>query len=173
METEIWKDIPGLEGKYQASSHGRIRSLDRYVDYHCGDRCYRRLRKGRIIRLPARDRTGHLGFHIGHIPKVYAHQIIASAFLGPCPEGMMVLHNNGDPADNRPENLRFGTAADNDHDIYRQGGKRHKLDLRDVEGIRFGVYCGHTDKELAWNFGVDRTMINRIRNRKRYGWCEI
>ena len=73
----------------------------------------------------------------------------------------------------RPENLRFGTAADNDHDIYRQGGKRHKLDLCDVEGIRFGVYCGHTDKELAWNFGVDRTMINRIRNRKRYGWCEI
>ena len=28
---EIWKDIPGYEGKYQASSEGRIRSLTRKV----------------------------------------------------------------------------------------------------------------------------------------------
>lgn len=26
---EVWKDIPGYEGQYQASTLGRIRSLDR------------------------------------------------------------------------------------------------------------------------------------------------
>ena len=29
MEKETWKDIPGYEGVYQASSLGRIKSLDR------------------------------------------------------------------------------------------------------------------------------------------------
>lgn len=170
METENWKDIPGLEGKYQASDHGRIRSLDRYVTCHRNGKSYQRLHKGRVIRLPARDKTGHLSFHIGHTPSAYAHQLIAAAFLGPCPEGLMVLHNNGDPTDNRPENLRFGNHADNYYDTYLQGGKIHKLSLEDVEGIRFGVFAGHKDKELAWNFEVDSSMINRIRNRKRYGW---
>lgn len=28
---EIWKDIPGFENRYQASSLGRIRSLDREI----------------------------------------------------------------------------------------------------------------------------------------------
>ena len=164
METEIWKDIPGYENSLQASTHGRIRCKER------GRR--RKITGDNIIKPRVRDKTGHLSFTISHEHELFVHRMVAAAFLGPCPEGMLVLHNNGDPTDNRPENLRFGTAADNDHDIYRQGGKRKKLDLNDVEGIRFGVFCGHKDKELAWNFGVDKTMINRIRNRKRYEWCE-
>ena len=31
MTDEIWKDIPGYEGKYQASNMGRIKSLARIV----------------------------------------------------------------------------------------------------------------------------------------------
>lgn len=30
---EIWRDIKGLEGKYQVSNEGRVRSLDRIVEY--------------------------------------------------------------------------------------------------------------------------------------------
>ena len=33
MEKEIWKDILGYEGSYQISTHGRVKSLDRYVVY--------------------------------------------------------------------------------------------------------------------------------------------
>ena len=28
---EVWKDIPELKGKYQASNLGRIRSIDHYI----------------------------------------------------------------------------------------------------------------------------------------------
>lgn len=31
MSNEIWKDIPGLEGYYQASSKGQVKSLERIV----------------------------------------------------------------------------------------------------------------------------------------------
>ena len=33
---EIWKDIEGYEGLYQASSEGRVRSLDRVVKHNYG-----------------------------------------------------------------------------------------------------------------------------------------
>lgn len=39
---EIWRDIPGFEGYYQASTHGRIRSVERtveYVKHYGGKRC--------------------------------------------------------------------------------------------------------------------------------------
>lgn len=163
--TEEWKDIPGYEGNLQASSLGRIRSL------HRGRR--RRITEDQVILPRVRDRSGHLSFVIRHGKEEQVHRLVAAAFLGPCPQGMMVLHTNGNPKDNRPENLRYGNAAENDHDIYRQGGKRRKLNLTDVEGIRFGILAGHTDRQLAWNFDVDRSMINRIRNQKRYGWCTL
>ena len=35
ISLETWKDIPGYEGKYQASDMGRIRSLDQKVRGVC------------------------------------------------------------------------------------------------------------------------------------------
>ena len=33
LPNEIWKDVVGYEGLYQVSNLGRIKSLDRYVEY--------------------------------------------------------------------------------------------------------------------------------------------
>ncbi len=49
------------------------------------------------------------------------HHLVAETFIGPRPEGAWVLHNNGDPEDNRPENLRYGTAAENTADSVKHG----------------------------------------------------
>lgn len=38
--TEIWKDIPGFEGMYQASTLGRIKSLEREVNVGLGLRTF-------------------------------------------------------------------------------------------------------------------------------------
>ena len=170
MNTEIWKDIPGMEGQYQASSLGRIRSLSRYIPVNGPKGQTRRYQKGRILCLRPRDSTGHLAFDTKHGTTCQTHRLVAAAFLGPCPEGLLVLHNNGDPGDNRPENLRYGTPLENQRDVYYQGKRMKKLSLSDVEGIRFGFYCGYTDRELARLFGVQPCTINRIRNGKRFGW---
>lgn len=34
--TETWKPIPGYEGLYEVSDHGRVRSLDRVVEFSDG-----------------------------------------------------------------------------------------------------------------------------------------
>ena len=54
------------------------------------------------------------------------HQLVLEAFVGPCPPGHQCLHKNNNPADNRwPENIRWGTHAENQQmiDLAARGRK--------------------------------------------------
>lgn len=174
MENEIWKDIPGFEGRYQASSQGRIRSLDRIVIY-VGKKqsTYTRKMTGRILKPGRFCKAGHLSVVLGHGENGSpVHQLVAKTFLGPCPDGMEVLHNNGDPTDNRIDNLRYGTRTDNILDVLRQGGRWRKLTIDDVEAIRFGDFCGITSKELSRMFDVSYCTIRKILTGRSFSWLK-
>ena len=49
------------------------------------------------------------------------HRLVLEAFVGPRPEGMVARHLNGDPGDNRLENLAWGTQSENNYDKVRHG----------------------------------------------------
>lgn len=49
------------------------------------------------------------------------HQLILFAFVGPRPGRMEACHNNGNPSDNRVENLRWDTTSENQKDAVRHG----------------------------------------------------
>lgn len=129
---EIWKDIPGWEGLYQASSLGRIKSLERRQPHRGGCAPARiQVRKARILR-PGRHPKGYLivalcATHIGRPPKTYrAHRLICEAFHGPCPEGHECAHNDGTRDNNAAANLRWATHAENiaDKAIHREQASR-------------------------------------------------
>ena len=164
METELWKDIPGYEGKYQASSLGRIRSLDRYIQQKSKrGRLHPHFHKGQVLKPGRFCKSGPVSVVLGHgAIGSPVHQLIALTFLGPCPEGMEVLHNNGDPTDNRSSNLRYGTKTENILDVFRQGGRWRKLNTDDVEAIRFGNWCGISSTELSLMFNVSYTTIRKV-----------
>ena len=117
-QIEEWRDIPGWEDYYQVSDHGRVRSLDRDVARTDG----RSSRiKGRILRpgvsKSGRDRYPRVGFSRGgqlHMQKV--HLLVAEAFLGERPPGMVCRHLNDNQSDNRVSNLAWGTASENQMD---------------------------------------------------------
>lgn len=109
---EVWKDIPGWEGYYQASTLGRIRSVDRHV-LNRGDLHFL---KGVILRDAPCGKTGHRGVVLcrDSEPKTLrVHQLVMWTFRGHQAEGIDVCHNNGNPEGNRLSNLRYGTRADN------------------------------------------------------------
>ena len=54
--------------------------------------------------------------------KYKIHRLVALAFLGPAPEGKPeVAHGDGNPANNRLENLRWASSKENTADCVRHG----------------------------------------------------
>lgn len=175
VSCELWRDIPGYEGAYQVSSMGRVRSLPRFVQVYDSVRrvSYTRPCPGKVLRQAVCDRAGHVSVHLGKYCRgIPVHQLVMLAFHGYPPPGMEAMHLNGDPKDNRPENLRYGTHSENMTDMYRLGKGPLKLTPEEVRQIRFGLHCGWSVRELAGAYGVSDTCIRRILKGKRYKWVE-
>ena len=118
---EIWKDVPGYEGQYQVSDKGRVRSLDRTISQMSRyGTLYLKDIKGVVLR-PGRMPAGHMSVSLGRNNSQCVHKLVLLAFVGPAPEGHECLHGNGDPSDNRLENLRWGTRGDNIRDAICHG----------------------------------------------------
>ncbi len=71
------------------------------------------------------------------------HRLVLETFIGTCPKGMECCHNNGDPEDNRIQNLRWDTKSNNQMDRIGHGtdcrGSKNpiaKLTEEDVIKIR-------------------------------------
>lgn len=117
---ERWKPVKGYEGIYEASSHGRIRSVDRVVTYSDGRvrRC-----RGKVLRTHL-DRYGYevVGLcNQGRQKTRTVHSLVAEAFIGARPEGMEVCHNDGSKTNNHLGNLRFDTQSENAFDRVKHG----------------------------------------------------
>jgi hypothetical protein len=55
---------------------------------------------------------------------VYVHQLVADTFLGPRPDGQVVVHVDGNPDNNNAENLAYGTRGDVQRKAYDRGTKK-------------------------------------------------
>jgi hypothetical protein len=140
---------------------GRRRMLDRW----------RRLKehpaKGGYLRV--RLRTGMR----------MVHHLVLEAFVGPCPPGMQGCHNDGDPTNNRPENLRWDTPKANMADRARHGrevrGSRKssaKLDEGQIPEIRRLKQQGMGDRKLARLYGVAPSTIYYITSGRNWHHVE-
>ena len=127
----MWKDIPGYEGKYQASSDGSIR----------------RLRKsGAKILTPylKPNRRGSDRFYVhlsinGETKEYTVIRLICDTFLGGVPNGKIPVHINGMQTDNAACNIEFIS-------VY-EAGKRYGREARsmpvkklDSDGNEVDVY---------------------------------
>lgn len=113
--TEEWRTIPGHEG-YQVSSLGRVRGVDRLVPTSYGSV---RRQRGVLLRQeiygPGYRRVG-LAQRTSQV-----HALVLLAFVGPRPDGLQACHNDGDPGNNRVDNLRWDTPSSNIQDLIRHG----------------------------------------------------
>lgn len=114
MQTEeIWKDIPGCNGRYQASNLGRIRSTDKIVVQRNG---VTKTVKGKVLKQFPIE-SGYLyvtiAKEVGKFCPKRVHRLIAQTFI-PNPNNLpQINHINEDKADNRVENLEWCSAEYN------------------------------------------------------------
>jgi hypothetical protein len=173
MNCEIWKDIPGYEGEYQASDQGRIKSLSRTVRSSNQSSSFDFTLKESILQPGKRDKCGHLSVVLHNPRKSFGvHKLVMLAFVGKPPSGCCVLHNNGNPADNRLSNLRYDTQSENIIDVFRQGRVWRKLSAEDAKQIKFGLHCKITCRELGKMYGVTHQTISKIKNGARFSWIK-
>lgn len=162
---------------------------------HCSRECYRAHRVARSdIRFWEKvDRSGGpescwiwtaRRFDFGHGQfrtsqgNVPAHRFSWELAYGPIPDGLCVCHNcpGGDnPACVNPAHLFLGTYLDNNRDMHAKGrarvshGSAHcqaKLTEADVLVIREALARGEPQKSLAERFGVSRSNVGLIGQRK-------
>ena len=165
---EIWRNIPGYEGLYQASSLGNIKSLYRFVKCVHGGR---RSVPERILKPGRFCKAGHVSVTLGKGTNGKpVHQLIALTFIGPRPKGADTRHLNGDPTNNRLDNLAYGTRTENILDVYAQGKAWRKLTTVQVLEIRDFIKSGLKDKELSKKYNVNIATINCIRHKKTFYW---
>lgn len=118
MTDEEWLPVSGYEGLYSVSSRARVRT----------EGTGRGRTPGRILKAsPAVN-----GYRVVTLWKsnsskqFYVHRLVCRAFNGEAPEGQdHVLHGDGDPLNNLPENVRWGTAAENVWDSISHGTLRN------------------------------------------------
>jgi hypothetical protein len=116
---EEWREIPGYAG-YSVSNFGRIRSDARIIT-RPNQPSYELPEK---ILKPFKMESGHLrqsGSINGKHFSIFVHVAVALAFLGPKKEGEETRHYDGNPANNRLDNLLYGSRSQNIDDA-----KRHK-----------------------------------------------
>lgn len=130
------------------------------------------LENWRLLKSRA-DKWGYLyvclGRGSGQQSTKFIHRLVIEAFVGSCPSGMQCCHNDGNHANNRLENLRWGSPKENADDRNRhgtgpqgEGNGNSKLTETDVIAIRIRNAAGESQTSLAREFGVTQVAVSSL-----------
>lgn len=167
MTEELWKPVIDPTGRdefpgYDVSNTGRVRS--------------RRRGRETILRPWIQSKgyecvTLSLGAK-GQNRTFLTHNLVLTAFEGPCPMGEEARHKDGNKRNNRIENLCWGTPKQNHADKQRHGTEtigtrngRAKLTPAEVAVIRECLDRGYSGERLARAFDVTGPTISDIKHR--------
>lgn len=110
-DSEVWKDVFEYEGYYQVSTHGRVRSVDRYSAGKSGSE---RLLTGRVLKNL--DNKGYKMVNLhksGGFKKVLVSRLVAMAFIDNPENKPEVNHIDEDKQNNAVTNLEWATSKEN------------------------------------------------------------
>ena len=123
--TERWLPVPGYEGRYSVSDQGRVRSEARSSIRKNGMPLNLKERILKPVPLPA---SGHLRVGLmtdGKAKMFLVHRLVLTAFVRPPEPGEEACHYpDYNPANNRLENLMWGTRSVNQQQRVEMG--RHE-----------------------------------------------
>jgi len=160
--SEEWKPIPGYEGHYEVSSTGEVRSLRSRFGLRAEPRAV----------VPLVHPSGYLSVGLckdAFVRRRRVHQLVLEAFVGPRPQGSETRHLNGKQADNRLENLTWGTKIENAKDKALHGTQTRGVTNNTAKLTEEQVYEIRASKEslsvLAGRYRVAKTNVSMIKNR--------
>jgi transcriptional regulator with XRE-family HTH domain len=141
------------------------------------------LNREKILKTGKYGIYGHLEITLcknGVRKKHKVHRLILETFVGPCPPGMECRHLDGNPQNNRLDNLCWGTPKENQADRIVHGtdnrGSRHgssKVNDKQVVDIkRLAEEGKFTQKEIGKMFNISQPSVSMIKNKKRWTYFD-
>lgn len=173
---EVWKPIPDFPG-YEVSNYGNIRTYWKKISFG------RKGTKHILADFPQKIRKPGINKGRYQIPlyknnkcfSFQVHRLVMLAFVGPCPDGLEVCHNDGNSLNNHISNLRYDTRSNNHKDKYLHGtmpyGEKSTLSKLTVEQVMKIINLhknGLTQTAIATQFNVSDTLIWKIVHRKAW-----
>ena len=173
---EVWKPIPSTNGKYEASSYGRIRNT-----------------KTQKVLKVQENKHGYYILTLRIIPKVQSnarvHRLVAEAFLGECPEGYVVNHKDGNKYNNNIENLEYVTSSENNYHAIRTGlrkpntsqigkhgeeaGAAKITEEQAIEILKEHYRTGDGYRKIGKRLGISRGIVQGILSESRPRWIYL
>ena len=161
---ENWLPVVRFEGLYVVSDYGNIKSI----------------KTGRVKKYTLDKKNNRPFMNISKNGKAFIvrpHTLVLTAFVGIRPKGLECCHNDGNPWNNRLENLRWDTTKSNQLDRAKHGtsnrGERcasAKLTETQVLAIRLDT---RLQREISIEYGVTQNQISRIKNGIRWAHSYI
>lgn len=165
---EVWKDIPGYEGLYQASTYGRIKSKERIVYYKDGRT---RVFPSTVLKQ-SHLKNGYLVVGLcanNEEKKEYVHRLVAFTFLPNPNHHSLINHKSEVKTENYVWNLEFCNSAYNNN--YGSIKERIKKTLTNHPIFSKGVIQKSLDgkvisvfpslKEANRKTGIDASTISK------------
>jgi hypothetical protein len=163
VKLEEWKDIQGYEGKYQISSFGRVRNIQ----------------KGNFLN-PSPNYKGYLRVNLwkngGYKTKV-VHRLVCKAFLDNPDNKPQVNHIDGDKTNNKLQNLEWVTNDENKKHAVKLGltarmpgtkNGRCKITEDTAKGIIRDLKSGMRNIDIVNKYKVTKDTVSNIKRKKAW-----
>jgi hypothetical protein len=174
-DSEVWRDIEGQEGKYQISSYGNVRSLNRITVY--GDN------KGEYHTIQGKDlnptKSGsYLTIGIGG-KTISVHTLVAKTFCKGYKDGLVCNHKDGNKFNNYYKNLEWVTQTQNIKHAKKLGlnckGEEigaSKLKEHEVITIKKLLQENISASKIARVYNVSKGSIHNIKKGKSWSYLD-
>lgn len=180
---EVWKDIPEFKGRYQISNLGRVKRVEGVVVAKWKGKPYTKRVREQILRN-SKHQFGYpqISLYREDGTQFYSsiHAIVAMVFIGPKPDGLYVLHKDGNPENCCADNLRYGTQKENMRDKEGHGTMLRgsnvgtsKLVESQVIEIKKRLLKGESHSSIAEDFGVHQSSISLINIGRNWKHIEL
>lgn len=166
----IWKNVVGFEGIYSVSSCGQVRRDVPSRGF--GSRSF----AGKIM-SQKKCTDGYRSVSLyplqGKQKQIHVHRLVAIAFIGPVPSGLVVNHKDGIKHNNDLSNLEYLTTSQNIKHAYASGLAKGKpgetnsnVVLNDdaIRAIRLLHSEGWTNNSISRAMRINPGKISRIVN---------
>lgn len=134
----------------------------------------------------AKQRSGHALIKMPGGKMAKAHRVAYEVWVGPIPQGLLVLHSCDNGSCINPKHLRTGTHRDNMDDMVSRGrscsGDRNFNKISPLKGSQIGlsklteeavreIRSGMSTREAMQRFGVGKATVCKART--GFGWKHV